>query len=389
MKIGIYTGRTSPTSGGAHTLIETIRNDILSMKSGHEIVFLFEENSPTTGFFENGIKYINFFSPNMMSFFSRAKRKLLKLVGKYKIESPLDNALIRENVDILWILGPYNVKVSIPYIFTVWDLGHRSQPHFPEVSTEGWTWNSREETYQSMLYRASYVITGNEAGKKEILENYPMNPDKIKIVPFPVPHFCYEELEIPNNIEGIKKPFVFYPAQFWAHKNHIALVEAIEYLRISRRLEVNCYFVGSDQGNAGYIDQSISSRKLDGQIRNLGFVDTATLRYLYKNALAMTFVSLLGPNNLPPLEAAALGCPLIISDLPGHIEEMEGAALAVDATDFKKLGEAIYSVYADDDMRNDLIKRGIALSEKYRHYSYFQEMLVIFDSFSLLRKTWN
>ncbi len=388
MRIGIYTGQTSPAAGGAHTLIETIKKDILRMKCAHEVFFFFESNQPAGETVEEGIRYVSIQPPNVRSFGFRLKRKVCTILGRSIADLRLDAALRSAKIDIVWFLGPYDIEVSIPYVFTVWDLGHRTQPSFPEVSVEGWKWDARERTYQKMLYRASYVITGNEAGKKEILDNYPMNPDKIRIVPFPIPSFCFEPVELPPSIDGVEKPFVFYPAQFWAHKNHIRLVEAIRYLRDVKDIRINCYFVGSDKGNSAYIERAIASGDLGDRIRNLGFVENDTLRYLYANALAMTFMSLLGPNNLPPLEAAALGCPVVISDLPGHIEEMEGAALPVDATSYEKVAEAIQSLLCDQEYREDLIRKGKTLAETYSTYSYYGRMLDIFNEFALLRATW-
>lgn len=388
MRIGIYTGQTSPSAGGAYTLIETIKKDIVRIKSSHEIVLFYESTLPAAEYLEDGIRYIRLPMTPKTGLRFRLRRKILTLIGRYNEDKKLDRALHRSQIDIVWFLGPYDIEVSVPYVFTVWDLGHRTQPSFPEVSIAGWKWDARERTYQRMLYRASYVITGNEAGKKEILDNYPMNPDKIKVVPFPIPSFCFESLDVPQTLEKVDKPFIFYPAQFWSHKNHVRLIEAIQYLRDERDIKLNCYFVGSDKGNLAYIERLIQDSGLTNQMCNLGFVDTATLRYLYNNALAMTFVSLLGPNNLPPLEAAALGCPVIISDLPGHIEQMEGAALPVDATSYEKIAEALQLLLENKSYRNELIQRGNELAAKYRDYSYYSQMLSIFNDFSLLRKTW-
>ena len=50
---------------------------------------------------------------------------------------------------------------------------------------------------------------------------------------------------------------------------------------------------------------------------------------LYRHALALTFVSYFGPDNLPPLEAFALGCPVITSAIEGVDEQLGNAALYV------------------------------------------------------------
>ena len=76
--------------------------------------------------------------------------------------------------------------LSIPFIVTVWDLEHRKQPYFPEVSVTGWTWDQREQIYRGVLPRASFIVTGTQVGKDEIVHYYGVNPNNVKIVPFPV-----------------------------------------------------------------------------------------------------------------------------------------------------------------------------------------------------------
>ena len=301
MTLGIYAGETTPLAGGAHTLIETIKAEIASSNCPHDIVVFFSDSTSAAEIRVGRVLNVNMHKRNRGSLVVRAKRKLPRLIGSSARADWFDGLLRDCRIDLLWILGPYNREVSVPYIFTVWDLAHRVLPFFPEFRSAGWTWEARENTYQKMLYKASYIVTGNEAGKREILENYPVHPGKICVVPFPVPRTCYEARSLPPSIDGIHEPFVFYPAQFWAHKNHVVLVNALRYLRDEKGVRVNCYFAGSDSGNQHHVQMRINETGMGDQIRILGFVDDTTLRFLYEKALAMTFVSLLGPNNLPPL----------------------------------------------------------------------------------------
>jgi glycosyltransferase involved in cell wall biosynthesis len=384
LRIGIYSGDVSPTTGGAYTLLNTIHEEIRSSYSC-EVYFFFENSKNSQKrFVKNNVTYINLYNDNILQ---KIKRKILKICRLYKEDTYFDTILHRENIDLLWILRPYELNITIPYVFTVWDLGHRILPYFPEMNLGNREWSHREQLYKSMLYRAAYIITGNETGKKEILANYPVSPDKIKIIPFPLSGFCFQNIQ-PEKPNKIKQPFVFYPAQFWAHKNHVAIVEAIAWLRDMKDVTINCYFVGSDHGNQRYIENIIKKYHLENQIFVLGFVPLPELIWLYKNALAMVYVSLLGPNNLPPLEAVALGCPLILSNIPGHLEQMRDVCLAVDATNSTNIGEAVLSLYKDSEIRNNLILSGLTFAKKFRNYSYFQQMLQVVDLYSLYRKNW-
>ena len=168
----------------------------------------------------------------------------------------------------------------------------------------------------------------------------------------------------------------------------MSLIEAIAWLRNSKNIIINCYFIGSDKGNLQYINDTINSYHLENQIFILGFVKRGTLFYLYRNALAMTFVSLLGRNNLPPLEALSLGCPLIFSNIPGHLEQMGKTGIAVDAINPIEIGEAILSIYNNPKLRQKLISDGLQYGKKYKNYSYFEQMLKVIDYYELYRKRW-
>jgi glycosyltransferase involved in cell wall biosynthesis len=384
MRIGIYIGNGTPVDGGAYSLYETIKKEIAASNlMKHEIIIFFHGRSADRKNIQDGMTYV--YLNTGLTFASRLRRKFLYILGKYK---SFDQILREKKIDLLWMLGPHNIDVSIPYVFTVWDLGHRMLPCFPEISGNGSEWNNRERLYRKMLCRATYIVTGNETGKQEILGNYALNPGKVKIIPFPVPGFCFENRDIPDAVTSVKSPFVFYPAQFWPHKNHAALIEAVAWIRDTKNIAIYCYFVGSDKGNLKHIRNIIENYHLENQVFILGFVDQMTLLYLYKNALAMTFVSFLGPNNLPPLEALALGCPLVFSNIPGHLEQMEGTGIPVDAANPAGIGEAILSIYGNPDLRKKLVSDGLAFAEKYRRFSYLSEMLKIIDSFSAYRKTW-
>jgi len=396
MKIGIFIQNYLPDSGGAYTILETIREEIQQSQCNHEIIIFFNNGSKKIRFVSNGITYINIYQPPKYINFIIFKiiRKLLRLFGfvnisKIKYVPSLDKIASNENIDLLWIFGHVEFDLTIPFVYTVWDLGHRMFPCFPEVSKDG-LWEQRENKFSKMITRATYVITGNETGKKEIINNYPINPEKIKIISFPISNFCLGNEEKQEDIKdnNIISPFVFYPAQFWPHKNHVSLIEAIAWLRDKKGIVINCYFVGSDKGNLQYIQNTIRKLQLENQIFILGFVEQAKLIYLYKNALAMVYISLMGPNNIPPLEALALGCPLIYSDIPGHLEQMEDTGIPVNATNPEEIGEAILSIYENSKIRQKLIEDGLTFSKKYQNLSYFNEMIKIIDNFNLYRKTW-
>jgi len=383
LRVGIFTDKPVSEAGGAFTLLDTIIQDIVSSDCEYKFFIFFIDPNMPKRYTKNKIDCINCYQKKTNILF-RFKRKYYSVFFKRNIT--ISYALQKENIDLLWILGPYDIYTTIPFVFTVWDLGHKIFPFFPEY--KGNEWDNREILYNKMLKRATYIITGNQTGKNEIVANYSINPEKIHIISFPIPAFCFEDIN--NNFPSIttKQPFILYPAQFWAHKNHIILIEAIAWLRDKKNIIINCYFTGHDYGNMNYIKSIINKKKLEDQIIILGFIPQEDIIYLYRNALAMVFPSFLGPNNLPLYEAVAFGCPLLYSNIPGHTEQMEGVGIPFDNTNYIDLGENILKIHNDAKFREDIISQEQTFFEKYKSYSYFNKMKEIIDKFYIFYKTW-
>ncbi|MCB0104079.1 MAG: glycosyltransferase family 4 protein [Anaerolineales bacterium] len=297
-----------------------------------------------------------------------------------------------QDIHLLWFVGPTFEEVpDVSYIATVWDLQHRLQPFFPEVSSGG-EWDFREEFFAKYLRRASFVITGSNTGKSEIEQFYQIPSERIKTLPHPTPGFAlnasvsdavdiFEKFSIPHD-------YLFYPAQFWAHKNHVNLLLALSALKNRNGLIVPVVFVGSDQGNLAHIRETIEQLGLSEQVKILGFVSHDELIALYRNAFALGYVTFFGPDNLPPLEAFALGCPVIASDVSGAREQLDDAALFVNPTNPEEIADAILSLYNDPKLRDDLIERGGVIALRWTNRDFVRGVFEIVDEFENIRRCW-
>ena len=228
-----------------------------------------------------------------------------------------------ERIDFVWFLSPYYEPIDAPFAITVWDLAHRRLPYFPEVSTTGWTWDMREQFYSYVLPKAAMVIAANSMGAAEVRDFYRIPSELVKIIPPPID----VDPDGPQEPCPIDDKFLLYPAQFWPHKNHITLIDMLALLHMSNK-RYKMVFCGADKGNMEYVKSYAHKRDLHEYVLFPGFVSDAQLRWLYKHAFAMVFASMMGPDNLPPYEAAAYGCPVICADYPG-LEDFHLTACAM------------------------------------------------------------
>jgi glycosyltransferase involved in cell wall biosynthesis len=303
-----------------------------------------------------------------------------------------ERLLLASNVDMMWYLAPGAATMEIPYITVVWDLQHRLQPFFPEVSGEA-QWDLRERQYSAVLRRAAAVITGTQAGKAEIERFYQVAPERIRILPHPTPEFAFQRASGDDGRVlakyGLQPGYVLYPAQFWPHKNHVGLLRALRVLRDRHRVTLDLVLLGSDKGNRGYVEQMAFDLGLEDQLKLPGFVAQDELLALYRGALALGYVSYFGPENLPPLEAFAAGCPVVAADVPGSEEQLGDAALRVDPRDERAIAEAIFRIHSDPTLRSELIARGRERAKRFRPADFVRGALAIVDELEPIRGCWS
>jgi glycosyltransferase involved in cell wall biosynthesis len=272
----------------------------------------------------------------------------------------------------------------------VWDLQHRLQPWFPEVSAGG-TWEQRERFYGEYLRRATYIIAGTDAGRMEIERFYQVTSNRIKILPHPTPAFALgaKQSDDAGAIEkyGIKSKYLFYPAQFWSHKNHVNLLLAAATLKREHQLDLRVVFVGSNKGNEEYVREFAAQLQPSIDVAFLGFVPLEDLVALYRGAFALSYVTFFGPENLPPLEAFALGCPVVASDVSGAREQLGEAALYVDPRNPDQIAAAIKTLQ-DESLRRSLIDKGRARAERWTAKDFVRGVFAAFDEFEPVRRCW-
>ena len=398
MRVGVVGSIPHPTAGGASTLLENLVQALETTQSHHVFIPLREtfDEAGTVSRELNAFRHLKHLRMKVRAaWFGDMVARAVRLVRpasdpQIRWSAQMDSLIREQQIDVVWSLGQAGAIASVPYITTVWDLAHRSQPYFPEVSVSGWDWEGREQAFRSVLPRASFILTGTNAGKSEIVHYYGVNPENVIVVPFPAPAFADNHHGILDIREkyGIRGDFLIYPAQFWPHKNHVNILIALALLQKTRGIAIEMVFTGSDKGNAGHVFGKINELGLHDQVHVLGFVPREDLRALYSKALALTFASFFGPDNIPPLEAFALGCPVIASRVCGAEEQLGGAALLFDPTDPEDLVSAILTVSQDPELRARMVQKGAEIAKLRTPQAYVEQVCQLLDKFAPIRRCW-
>ena len=301
-----------------------------------------------------------------------------------------ERSLEEQRVDFVWFATYYAEDCQLPYIFTVLDIEYLLQPWFPEVSRAG-EWERRHYYFSRYIPKATRVIVANETGAQQVRKRFGLASKSLLTLHHPTSRFALEAAAgdpAPRDIVerlGIARPYLLYPARLWAHKNHVHLLEALAELkrRTRNRFELVC--VGS--GDADHIRNVARELGVADALHMRGFVTTSELIALYQNAHALTYTSVFGPENLPPLEAMALGCPAVVADIPGAADQLGDAAMRVSPTDPHQIAEAVLGL-EDAETRRSLISAGRKLAAERTPARYVQGVLDFLDEFEQVKRMW-
>ena len=258
---------------------------------------------------------------------------------------------------------------NFPFISMNWDAGHKCTFAFPELLEN---YEAREKWYRLDMQKAMAIFVESESSKEEFSHFFAIPENKIEIVPLfaggvvDMTVSDDEQKQLLSKLGLEKLSYFYYPAQFWAHKNHYNLILAFKKLITEKSSDKKLVLSGSDKGNKQYIVKLIEELGLRESVKVLGFISNEEVYTLYKNSIALVMPTFLGPTNMPLLEATSLQTAVICSDLKGHREMCKEGALYADPANPDKWFEAMEALL-NDEYRLKLI----GISEQIRRSSVF------------------
>lgn len=144
--------------------------------------------------------------------------------------------------------------------------------------------------------------------------------------------------------------YYFCANQFWVHKNHRVLFEAVRLLRDSGHpVTLLCSGNNADYRSAGHYESLVAfiqENNLSGNIRLLGLIDRKEQLSLMKEARALIQPSLFEGWSTSIEEAKSMDKFMILSDLPLHKEQVKQNALFFKRDDARDLADKILGIEA-------------------------------------------
>lgn len=208
----------------------------------------------------------------------------------------------------------------VPSILCVHDIQHEYHPEYFSLRERASRWGA----YRLSCWEASAVQASSQFVKDCLLEKFSFLPaEKIFVAPEGVDFEAFSSnasMEPPGDAVNFSpRSFLFYPAQFWPHKNHLLLVEALAAFRDRNGYELPCILTGQDAGVLKSTLEAVEQTRLS-MVQYLGKVPFGELLWLYANCRAVLALGLHESSSLPLREGALFGKPLICSDISPNRE---------------------------------------------------------------------
>ena len=376
-KIGLYLS-LGPHAGGSFQYCLSVIKYLQNLDKNKYEIIVFTKNNLWKKRLNKNIKIIKIHKNktserilNYLSIFIPVN------IGKFLYDKLSKNIKAINNSCCDFILFPaqenLSSKVKIKSITTIHDLMHRYEKRFKEYSlVERF---KRDYSYNDICKNSQIIIVDSNIGKKHVIESFGIDQRKIILAPFKPPSYLkkskiidiYKKYNIPKN------KFIFYPAQFWEHKNHINLIKAFDLLQ--RKInKINLVFVGAEKNNLKNIHKEIINLNLSKKIFILGYIDEKDMYSFYKKASLTSFVSYCGPTNIPPLEAMFTGCPLVCSNVYGMKDQVKDAALFINPNSYKDIYKKILTVLKNKKLRKKIIRNGFRIIEKNKKHKFLSSL---------------
>jgi glycosyltransferase involved in cell wall biosynthesis len=268
-----------------------------------------------------------------------------------------------------------------PFVMPIHDLQHRLQPEFPEVANPA-EFKKREFLFGNACRYATLIVVDSETSKEDVLRCYGdgIEPDRIRVLPlFPV--VAAARVDDPAMLAAVRaryhlpERFFFYPAQFWSHKNHVRIIDAIAQVaaRTGTRMPIALCGLYNDPYRARAFEILMARKTelgLDDCVHYMGFVPDDDMPALYSQAVGLVMPTFFGPSNIPILEAWMCGCPTITSDIRGLREQSGDAAILVDPRSVDAIADAMWRLWSDPACGAELARRGTARARYFATTDY-------------------
>jgi glycosyltransferase involved in cell wall biosynthesis len=323
------------------------------------------------------------FNKNMRKNFRREMNKL----PNQKNFSYRTTLIPRSVLDVLW--NEFGFKFPRIELFTgKCDIFHSTSCWLPEVKKTKtvvtlydltvfklpnlyqYSLKESEKIFKKISLYADKIIAISENTKKDFIEIFGTDPQKIIVIPLGVsenfrPLQNKERIKSALQKYGIMCPYLLHTGTILLHKNLQTIIKVFGILKEKFGIPHKLVIVGEKKRLNKVLYQVEISPYIFEHIIFTGQISQEDLISIYNGADLFIFLSLYEGFGLPPLEAMACGVPVVVSNVSSLPEVVGAAGILVNPLNIDEIVDAIIKIISDMKLKKELSEKGLKRAKEF------------------------
>jgi len=263
-----------------------------------------------------------------------------------------------------------------PLVLTIHDLSFHITPHFFSQKQQWW---HRLIQPHALAHRATHLIAQSHHTKNDLMRHFKIPSERITVV---YPGIASAFFDEPNDFVraavrrryDLPEKFILFLSTLEPRKNFTSVIEAFELLKKNPRFnDLHLVLAGKNHSFNN------SRELLNDKIRLIGYVPKKDRPALMSLARAFVYPSYYEGFGFPPVEAQAVGTPVIASHTSSLGEVLGDSALLIDPYNVEDVRTALEAVLTDEKLADGLRARGRENAKRFRWDRAARETLEVFN----------
>ncbi len=367
MKIGISTSVVARGRSGIGQYVFGLVRALLDQPSGHEyVLFVLEDDLNLFNFVDGRAKIVTV---------SERYRSPIRNILWHQIRLP---RLVRElGINVIHVPSYRRLlwTRSCARVGTVHDLAA-----FEVKGKYDWARMFYGRVVaRSLVWRQDKIIAISNTTATDMQKYFGLPKDQISVIHNGLDHCRFFPSE-PSRFAHEERCFLYVSRLEHPAKNHWRLIEAFNQFKEGTQSNWKLVLAGGDWHGAEVIHRAAKESPFADDIHMLGFVADEDLAHLYRAADVFIYPSLYEGFGMPPIEAMACGCPVIVSPRGALAEVVGDAGYIVNPEQIDSIRLAMQRVATDDGARARLRKAGLERATQFDWHRTATETLRVYEN---------
>lgn len=325
------------------------------------------------------------FTGNYQIISKRYPNKIFNYLMQKTLHYPKIDQILGIDLFFMPHINFISLSPTCPSILTIHDLSYLKFKRF--FSFRKNLWHALINT-KNLIKRFDKIIAVSENTKNDLIELCHVKPEKIKVIysaiskDYKIVEKNNEQLNKIKEKYSLPQNFILYLGTIEPRKNIIGIIKAYEIMQNKNKDLADYKLVIA--GKQGWKNKNIikiwQQSKYRNKIKFLDYIPCQDKVYLYNSACLFIYPSFYEGFGFPPLEAMACGIPVVTSFISSLPEVVGNAAIMVDPYNVNQIALAMEQVLTNPDLKNNLIKKGLAQASQFSWEKTAKQYLELFNS---------